>query len=279
MIRACTLAALLPLLCAGCFKLDPFLYTPGRTDAYRFNPTGPTPHSTVEASRIAPAFIDVNEQIRLGAVVVRANVSPPKGYILFFHGKGGTLDSAFTRVKTLANLGYDVLGYDYRGWGMSTNVPPSEPGLDEDSIAVRRWWLGRLPAGAKLIYYGNSFGTAPAAQRAAGDPPAALILDSGFASVEELAIDSTLLHFPTDFIAEATWATSERVRRIHAPLLVFHGTADSVLRWEYSQRIYDNANEPKTLVLLRGATHDDIATQISHEDYARMINGFLAPYL
>lgn len=266
-------------VCGGCFKLDPFLYTPGRTDAYEFKPVGATEASTVDLSRIERLFIDVNPEITLGAVLVRANVTPAKGQILFFHGKGGTLDSAFARIKTIANLGYDVLGFDYRGWGMSTNVRPSEPGLDEDSAAVRAWWLQRLPAGAKLVYYGNSFGTAVAAQRAEKDPPAALILDAGFASIEEIQRDSAVVEIPVEFIAEATWATSERISNVHVPLLLLHGTDDTYVRPEFSQRIFDNANEPKTLVMVPGGTHDPLSETMGKQWYAETINGFLAPYL
>ena len=83
-VAALALAAL-----PACFKLDPFLYTPQRTDHYELHPEGQDPESTIEAGQIRePFFITVDEQVRLGAVYVQATVQPPRAYAIFFHGKG-----------------------------------------------------------------------------------------------------------------------------------------------------------------------------------------------
>lgn len=262
----------------GCYKLDPFLYSPGRTDAYVFDPVGATPELSVSPERIHRHFIEVNGEIQLGAVELDANVVPPKGYVLFFHGKGGTLDNTWSegRLTRLANLGYAVLAFDYRGWGMSTDVAPTEEGLDEDGAAVRGWWRSRLPPGSELIFYGNSFGTAPATQRAVSEPPAALVLEAPFSSLRDVQQHAAIVSLPLEFIAEASWDTAERISRVTAPVLLIHGTADEVLSVEFSKRLFEAANEPKELILVEGARHGDIAERMGAE-YGRRLDGFLAP--
>lgn len=276
-----TLLPLSMLALSGCLSLDQFLYTPSRKAVYDLNPEGASPEETVTADRIEPVTITVNEQVTLGAAYLKGNVQPPSAYVIFFHGKGGTLDSAFPRAKRWSNLGYDVLVFDYRGWGNSTDLTPTEEGLLEDTRAARAWMLERIgPANAnKLVYYGQSLGTAISTQLAEQEPPQLLVLESGFASIYDFQTDSSGLYFPVGFIAKATWPTAERVRDLHVPLLLIHGLADDFVRPEFSEKIYANANEPKKLELVAGAGHSDIPLIMPPGGYAALINEFIGAHL
>lgn len=263
LFHACVL-----LVLAGC-KMDPFLYVPPRTDEYVFEPSSDEPAEAVTEERIERVRIHVDDEISLGAVWVRGNLQPPRGYILFFHGAGTHLDRQFWRIKRLSNLGYDVLGFDYRGFGTSTEATPTERDIGEDSRAALEWLSGRMPDDAKPIYYGHSFGTAAAAQRAVSNPPAVLILESPIASIERLKSDATRMDFPISFIASDTWDTAERVKSIHVPLLVAHGTRDQLIRVEFGLEVFENANEPKELILLEGGEHGNVlpAVQDQYQDF------------
>lgn len=276
-MRARVLNALLGLTIAACVaacSMDPFLYVPLRTDAYDFDPASENPAEVVTPERIERVWIDVDSDIRLGAVWVRAEQQPPLGHVMYFHGAGTHLDKQFWRVKRISNLGYDVLAVDYRGFGASTNVQPTEAGIDADTRATRAWWLQCLPQNTPLIYYGHSFGGAVATQRAAADPPLALILEAPFASVEHMRKDSTQLGFPTSFIANDTWDTVARIGRLRMPLLLVHGTGDELIRVEFGQAIFDAANEPKRLILVEGGAHGDLLPRVQ-EDYQRFLEGVL----
>ncbi len=254
---------------ASC-TLDPFLYVPERTDAYLFEADADVPEEVVDPARIERAWIDVDAEIRLGAVWVRSAQQPPLGHVMYFHGAGTHLDRQFWRVKRISNLGYDVLAVDYRGFGASTHVQPTEAGIDADTRAARAWWLSRLPDDTRLIYYGHSFGGAVAVQRAASDPPLALILEAPFASVERMRKDSTQLDFPTSFIARDTWDTVARMDGLRMPLLVAHGTDDALIRVEFGQAVFDAAHEPKTFLLVEGGVHGDVLPRVQ-EDYRRFL--------
>ena len=268
---------LLSLLFTGCFSLDPFLYTPQHKDAYVLDPEGDTPEETVTADRIEPVTITVSEQVRLGAAYLKGNVQPPRAYVIFFHGKGGNLDTALPRTKRWANLGYDVLVFDYRGWGTSTNLTPTEPGILEDTKAAHAWMLARIgPANAnRLVFYGQSLGTATATQLAQQEAPTLLVLESAFASIHDFETDSSGLDFPVGFIAKATWATVDRIRDVHVPLLMVHGLADDFVRPEFSKKIFANANDPKQLELIDGAGHSNIPETMGPANYATLVNTFI----
>ena len=278
-MRAFMILALLSL--TGCFSLDPFLYTPGRVEKYVLNPQGETPEETVTADRIEPVTIVVNEQVSLGAAYLKGNEQPPRAYVIFFHGKGGTLDSALARTKRWANLGYDVLVFDYRGWGASTNITPTEAGILEDTLAARTWMLERIgPANAnRLVFYGQSLGTATVTQLAEKEAPTVLILESAFASIHDFETDSSGMDFPVGFIAKARWNTVDRIRNVHVPVLLVHGLADDFVRPEFSRKIYANANDYKQLELIEGAGHSDIPQTMGGANYAALIHAFIGNFI
>lgn len=269
------------LALTGCFSLDPFLYTPGKTEKYKLEPGGATPEETVTAERIEPVAIPVGAQDTVQGAYLRGSEQPPRAYVIYFHGKGGTLDSSIGRAKRWSNMGFDVLFFDYRGWGLSTQVTPSEATILEDTRAVRAWMLARIGSANadRLVYYGHSLGSATSTQLAEQEPPAALILESAFASIRDFQIDSAGMDFPVGFIADAKWPTVDRVKTIHVPILLVHGLADEFVRPEFSQKIYDNANEPRQLELVEKAMHGDIPEVMGPANYTALIQTFIAGHL
>ncbi|ATB31373.1 alpha/beta hydrolase [Melittangium boletus] len=262
----------------ACYALDPFLYARVKVDHYSYSAEGGSPEESVPPESLEPVVLDVDGQVRLGAVYVKSPQQPPRAYVLYFHGICCNLDVHVDRPKRLANLGYDVLVFDYRGWGMSTDVPPTEEGLLADSRAALTWLSSRsgLPP-ERLLYYGRSFGTAVATQLAAHHPPAGLVLESPFSSVQGMVSDSSHMDLPASFVSEGAWDTEGRLRALEGvPLLLLHGTADDFVRPEFSARLYAVAHEPKRLVLVEGADHDNIPARMGSVAYEHTLSGFLA---
>jgi fermentation-respiration switch protein FrsA (DUF1100 family) len=254
------------------------LYSPKRVDAYLLKADGATPEETVAASQIEGVEIPVNAQVTLGAAFIHGAARPPRGRVLYFHGQGGNVDNSLAHAKRFANMGFDTLVFDYRGWGTSTNLAPTEAGIDEDTRAARAYLVQRAGTDDGLIYYGISFGTAAATQRAVSEPPTVLILEAGFASIEEMGRDSSDMDLPSSFIASDTWATSTRIASVRSPVLFIHGLADDYVRPEFSQTLFDRANEPKKLVFVEGAKHAQVARGLG-EKYAPMVLSFVEDHL
>lgn len=266
----------------GC-KLDSFLYGgPRRTDAYVFQPVGQRPEETVAPDRIERLRVDVDGTVSLGAVWVRGSVQPPRGYVLYFHGNGGNLDTHFPRTKRWANLGFDVFSYDYRGWGTSTNSPPTEAGLDADGRAAVAAFESRLTAGARVVFYGHSLGTAANLQQSVRRAPPAVILEAPFASIQRFAVDSSQMDVAASFVTSDGWDSEARIANLAAPVLLLHGKADDFVRPEFSEALYARAGEglpeperrTKELVLVDGGGHSDLPAVLGAE-YDRLIHAFV----
>ncbi len=266
---------------SGCDNtLDSFLYKRTRVEQYTIKPEGEIPQETVAPERIELVNIKVNDEVTLGAVYIRANVQPPRGYLLYFHGQGGNLNGHSERMKWAANLGYDTLGFDYRGWGTSTDVEPTEPGILEDSKATLAYFVQRTGVQpGEMIFYGRSFGAAVATQLAVETNPGVLILESAFASVQELKSDSSRLDFPSAWISNGEWDNVARIKEVESPVLLLHGLADDFVRPEFSKQIHAAANDPKKLVLVEGADHGDVPERMGAEEYARVIHDWVETHL
>ena len=264
----------------GCLSLDPFLYTPDRVEAYHFEFDGGVPEERVEASQFTLVSVKEPNGISLSAITVKATVQPPTAYAIFFHGKGNTMEGEFGRVKRLANMGFDVLDFDYRGFGTSTDVAPTEDGVDEDSKTMLEWWVAQGVPRSQIFYYSHSFGTAVAAQRAMKDPTYLMVLESPFASLAEFKTDASSLDFPISFLARDTWDTKGRVSQLHIPLILIHGIEDRYVRPLFSQQIYDASPEApadKKLILVPGADHDDSPTRMGAA-FASVLTEWVARY-
>lgn len=252
--------ALLMLALTGCgAKLDPFLYTRDRIDAYLLPAEGPDAASTVSPDRIERlAPIPVGPGHQLGAVYLRGSESPPRGYALFFRGKGGHLDHQLEHAKRVANMGYDTLAFDYRGWGTSTDLTPSKETLTEDAHAARAYLVERIGSDQRLLYYAHSLGTAIATELSAQAPPRALVLEAPFASIQDFVQDSSQMDLSWEFIATDEWDTAERIKDVDASLLIFHGLEDDGVRPEFGMKIFENAVNPEgknRLELVVGGLH------------------------
>jgi len=70
----------------------------------------------------------------------------------------------------------------------------------------------------------------------------------------------------------------EAVRKISVPIFILHGTGDNLITYTYSQKVYEQANQPKELWLIPGAKHNDMA-EVGGEEYESRILGFFEKYL
>ncbi|MBA2528732.1 MAG: alpha/beta hydrolase, partial [Euzebyales bacterium] len=109
----------------------------------------------------------------------------------------------------------------------------------------------------RLLYYGESLGAAVALDLAVERPPAGLVLRSPFASLA----DTARVHYPfvPAWLLRDRFDSVGRVRSLSAPLLVVVGENDDIVPAQTSRRLYALAAEPKRLVVVPGANHNDRA--------------------
>lgn len=185
---------------------------------------------------------------RLHGWWVRAT-APARGTVLLFHGNAGNIGDRVPHIELLTRAGFNVLAFDYRGYGRSTGRP-SEAGTYLDARAA----LQAVPD-ERVIYLGESLGGAIALELALEHPPAGLILQSAFTSIRHMA----RLHYP--FIPRAlvpdAYPSLDRIRELRSPLLVLHGSRDEIVPLMDGEALYEAAPAPKRLQIL-DAGHNDM---------------------
>ena len=184
--------------------------------------------------------------------------APGRGHVLLCHGNAGNVGDRIAHAAVLAAAGFDVLLFDYRGYGSSSGRP-DEPGTYRDARAARSWLASRSGVDpARVLYLGESLGGAVALELALADPPAGLVLLSAFTSVRDMA----RLHYraiPRALVPDA-YPSLRRIATLRAPLLVLHGEDDMIVPVEHARALFDAAPAPKRLRVVRGVGHNDIVS-------------------
>jgi fermentation-respiration switch protein FrsA (DUF1100 family) len=154
--------------------------------------------------------------------------SGPRRVVLYFHGNASSLLAQMELQNLLLSEGWDFVGIHYRGYPGSTGVP-SEAGLHKDAAAAWKWVTEELGAEpGRVAIHGRSLGGGVAVPLAASTNPGALVLESTFTSVVDLAKE----HFrwlPIGSLLEHRFMTRDFAKRVSCPLLVAHGAADSII--------------------------------------------------
>jgi fermentation-respiration switch protein FrsA (DUF1100 family) len=154
--------------------------------------------------------------------------SGPRRVVLYFHGNASSLLAQLELQNLLLSEGWDFMGIHYRGYPGSTGVP-SEAGLHEDALAAWKWVTDELGADpGRVALHGRSLGGGVAVQLAAKTNPGALVLESTFTSIVDLAKE----HYrwlPVGRVLEHRFMTRDFAGRVSSPLLVAHGSADSII--------------------------------------------------
>jgi uncharacterized protein len=174
---------------------------------------------------------------------------PAIAQVLLFHGNAGNIGDRVPHITLLSAAGFDVLAFDYRGYGRSAGRP-SEQGTYEDARAA----LAALRPG-RTIYLGESLGGAIALELAIHHPPAGLILQSTFTSIRDMA----RLHYPIvpRALVPDAYPSLERIRGLRAPLLVLHGSGDEIVPLMDGEALFEAAPEPKRIEVF-DAGHNDM---------------------
>jgi fermentation-respiration switch protein FrsA (DUF1100 family) len=214
---------------------------------------------------------------------LKAKPGPGKGVVVQFHGNGENMTSHFLFVWWLTLEGWDVLAFDYRGYGASAGAK-SLKGAVEDGVAALAYARSKA-AGRPLMVVGQSLGGALALaslEKDGGEGVNALILDSSFASYRAIARDKLgqlwltwPLQWPLSFlIREGDSPQRLAARRKPVPLLQFHSLGDPVVPFYLGKRLYDAAAGPKEFVAVAGDGHTE-AFGAKRAEHQKRIVAFL----
>ncbi len=281
------LAVLLAASAGGC-TLDNFLYHPVRVDGYDFDGVDPNidgdltdPHPSIVGPDLRiEGFADAEGD---AIHYVYARRPGATATILYSHGNSLHIGRYWDRVERMWSMGYNVLIYDYPGYGLSEGEP-SERSVFASARAALRALLDMPGVDPGRIYFvGYSLGGAPTYELATdtettGVVPRGILTESAFCNVETLLQDATFLDVPAEFVANNRLDNCAKIGRVPAgiPVVILHGDADAFVRPLHAERLYDRAREPVFLVWAEGADHTDVPLVLG-EAYDALFHRHLPP--
>jgi alpha-beta hydrolase superfamily lysophospholipase len=213
-----------------------------------------------------------------------------RGVVILQHGVHADKSTLVSRARFLSQAAYAVLLFDFQAHGESIGKEITFGYLESrDSQAAVEFVKQRFP-GKPIAVDGVSLGAAAAAL---AQPPLdvqAMIFESMYPTIEDATKDRIEMRLGppgrllspllTDQIPLRDGCSTDDLRpivsvaKITAPKLFLAGTADLDTKFAEAQEIYSNAAQPKVLVPIEGARHEDLL-RFAPRQYKKAVLDFL----
>ena len=194
---------------------------------------------------------------RLNGWFFARQTKPELATMIFFHGNGGNIANVSWLAQRFASHGFNVLIFDYRGYGVSDGIAANEADLYADGDAAVDFVMKKNGVRSEqIVLYGQSLGTAVVADVASRRTFGAVVLESGFSSASSVA-NSALPWLPgfLHFLGKNRFESARKLSNVKAPILIAHGDPDGTIPTTEARLLYAAANEPKKLLIVPGAGH------------------------
>lgn len=193
--------------------------------------------------------------------------------LLFFHGNAGNISFWLYSLKIFNQLDVDTFIIDYRGYGLSEGRP-TESGTYRDAMAAWRYLtVERGIPGKRIILFGQSLGAAIATWLATQVQPAALIIESAFTSVRDVARKHYPL-WPASLLVWIQYPTIDRIAQVACPVLIVHSRSDEIVPFAHAEHLLKAAREPKAFLELMGGHNDGF--RVTGRDYLAGLDRFFS---
>lgn len=178
---------------------------------------------------------------------------------LAFHGNAANIANRADAYRFLHALPVNVLAVEYRGYGKSTGTP-AEAGLYLDAEAAMEYVRREhnVPA-RRVIAFGQSLGTAVAADVASRHDLGGLVLEAPFASAKTMARRFYWFVPGLSLALRSKFDTGQKLQNVSAPVLVVHCTEDPVIPFSMGEEVFRLARPPKEFLRVDGYCHEEAA--------------------
>jgi fermentation-respiration switch protein FrsA (DUF1100 family) len=191
--------------------------------------------------------------------------------ILFCHGNAGNVSHRLDKLKILSTLGFNVVMFDYRGYGRSEGKP-DETGLYLDAQAAWDDLVSRGEDPKRIVLAGESLGGAVAIELATQVEPLAVVVESTFTSLADVGKKHYPL-LPVRWVIGDQYQSSDKIGLVKCPVLIFHGAEDELVPISMARSLFDAAPQPKRFIETPGG-HNDAGFSYT-PDYAKMLRQFV----
>jgi alpha-beta hydrolase superfamily lysophospholipase len=172
--------------------------------------------------------------------------------VLFSHGNAEDIGDDRPLLERIGAAGFAVFAYDYQGYGTSEGMASERHAYEDEEAAYNFLVESMHVQPNRIIAFGRSVGSGPACDLASRHPIAGLILESAFTSAFRVMTRVRMLPFDK-------FDNLRKIKAVRCPVLIIHGTEDSVINISHGKELFAAANEPKQAIWIRGADHNNVA--------------------
>jgi fermentation-respiration switch protein FrsA (DUF1100 family) len=181
-----------------------------------------------------------------------------KATVLQLHGNGGNISYQYQFAAPLVQAGYQVMVFDYEGYGNSTGHPSQENVLDDGLTALNYIKQREDVKHKKLILFGQSLGghlscVVAAKSNALID---ALVVEGAFSGHELMAMYVGKEHGAPRWIAKLLVPTRyeaiDYINKVTVPKLIIHSTEDATCPFFMGKALFEKAISPKEFWEIKG---------------------------
>ena len=202
--------------------------------------------------------------------VVIWRIKNAKGTIMMNHGNGESLASINDYAYAFHALGYNLMAWDYAGYGRSTDCWFSQADLLSDAESAYQWLAGQEKP-EKIFIFGYSVGAGIALSVAVHHQQNPVFLVAGYDSLANVAKDNISPLVPLSLLARYPIDTAEFVNKMQQPIYLIHGTADKLIRPVRAQALVDASQGKAHIEWVQGAGHTDNALFIYRNQWLKRL--------
>lgn len=199
-------------------------------------------------------YVVVAPEIKLNALRFSSQDSVSKGVVLYYHGNADNLARWGEYASQFTKRGYDVVMYDYRGFGKSNGRLDEKNFLNDAQFIFDD--LSRRYNPDQILLYGRSLGCGAAIKVASDNAVKKLILETPYYSIPDVAT-SRLPIFPFKYVSEFIVPAYEWLPKVRCEVFAFHGTDDDIIPYSQGLKLLvaANKNPDKVLTTIKGGHH------------------------
>ena len=197
-------------------------------------------------------FIPINDEVKINGLLFKTKDS--KGLVFYLHGNSGTLKTWGTVADLYLKNNYDFFIMDYRQFGKSTGVINKEKAMYNDVQVVYDSIQSQFHYQEKdIVLIGYSIGTGFSTKLASENNPKQLVLKAPYYSIPNLINQSFKL--VPHFIIKYKLPTFKYLKKVKAPVTIFHGDADKTIPIKSSYKLQKHFKTTDSLIVLPGNGH------------------------
>lgn len=193
--------------------------------------------------------------------------------LIYLHGNAQNVTAWYlAAIEIIKNIPVNILLVDYRGYGKSTGKPTLD-GVINDSLAMYDHVISKGFKEENISLLGRSLGGGISLELASRKKVKSINLISAFTSFLDMCREHYPM-IPLSIVRNDLLNSKELIKKIKTPVFIVHGDRDSIVGVSHAYNLYENANEPKKLLILKGAGHNEI-NPFLNKDYFETLSQML----